>query len=1061
MAVEEGVASDVAPDHLRCGRKFGTNRRCPGWKMNGKSLCEKHISLKMLDKNSSSSAVSRVSNDRRKRKRGKKDDGNDHLRCGRIFGTNRRCPGWKMNGKSLCEKHIRLKMLDKNSSSSAVSRVSNDQRKRKRGEKDNGKDERDAEESGKKRTVGRKKKKVEKVPRGKNPEDGESNGERGKRKARLKQNSSRVGARRKHFSTDGGDDKFQMCHQCQGTKRVVRCRNVIPKSSNPSIEKHCRKRYCASCIKTWYPRLSEDAIAEKCPYCRGNCNCKTCLRRTDLLMSTGIAGVPDSKDERIHRLNYLVHVLYPFLEQFDHEQELEKNMEAKIQGLSPSHVEILQAVCDKDKRVYCNNCKTSIADFHRSCPNCKYDLCLTCCREIREGCLRSDGDEIVVRYFDRGESYLHGGEPLISPDEINSSISFDSKPKPEWKATETGCIPCPPEEMGGCGHDHLDLKSIFPESVSELRKKVEKLVKTQIFAKAPGVSEEHCSCLKMNGEVDVGNGKLRKASSRKDAKDNYLYCPLTSDIQQGDLEHFQSHLVTGEPVIVRNVHEFTNGLSWEPMVMWRAFRELTRTKGSNSDVTVTVADCLDWCETDINIHQFFKGYSDGRYDGNDWPKMLKLKDWPPSNLLEERLPRHAAEFILALPYLEYTHPCSGILNLASKLPKDALKPDLGPKTYIAYGFSEELGRGDSVTKLHCDMSDAIFHRTISSKNGILKCGGFRIGRGMWKKVSMSFGLVEEFAEELVKKHPDIELAAVMGKQVVNVLIHTSEVKHASHQLSKIKKLKKKHADHDKKEIMGTGRADNEVRRKGRRGTRGGCGKKMAGRKLSNGLGIKSEHFRNEDADAAIFQKGGTRNKTEWSPGENNTVHPNNLQVDSISEKNWNELETAEGGAVWDIFRRQDVPKLDEYLRKHHKEFRHLYCNPVPQVIHSIHDQAFYLTSHHKRKLKEDFGVEPWTFVQELGEAVFIPAGCPHQVRNFKSCIKVALDFVSPENVVECIRMTNEFRLLPKDHCAKDDKLEVKKMSLYALKETVKDLEQLTRSDCLKEQGIFPECSQML
>lgn len=29
------------------------------------------------------------------------------------------------------------------------------------------------------------------------------------------------------------------------------------------------------------------------------------------------------------------------------------------------------------------------------------------------------------------------------------------------------------------------------------------------------------------------------------------------------------------------------------------------------------------------------------------------------------------------------------------------------------------------------------------------------------------------------------------------------------------------------------------------------------------------------------------------------------------------------------------------------------------------------------------GVEPWTFVQRLGEAVFIPAGCPHQVRNLK------------------------------------------------------------------------------
>lgn len=29
------------------------------------------------------------------------------------------------------------------------------------------------------------------------------------------------------------------------------------------------------------------------------------------------------------------------------------------------------------------------------------------------------------------------------------------------------------------------------------------------------------------------------------------------------------------------------------------------------------------------------------------------------------------------------------------------------------------------------------------------------------------------------------------------------------------------------------------------------------------------------------------------------------------------------------------------------------------------------------------GIEPWTFVQKLGEAVIVPAGCPHQVRNLK------------------------------------------------------------------------------
>ncbi|KAL5787371.1 hypothetical protein ACOSP7_004320 [Xanthoceras sorbifolium] len=40
-----------------------------------------------------------------------------------------------------------------------------------------------------------------------------------------------------------------------------------------------------------------------------------------------------------------------------------------------------------------------------------------------------------------------------------------------------------------------------------------------------------------------------------------------------------------------------------------------------------------------------------------------------------------------------------------------------------------------------------------------------------------------------------------------------------------------------------------------------------------------------------------------------------------------------------------------------------------------------------------------------------------------SCIKVALDFVSPENIGECIRLTEEFRVLPPNHRAKEDKLE--------------------------------------
>ena len=41
------------------------------------------------------------------------------------------------------------------------------------------------------------------------------------------------------------------------------------------------------------------------------------------------------------------------------------------------------------------------------------------------------------------------------------------------------------------------------------------------------------------------------------------------------------------------------------------------------------------------------------------------------------------------------------------------------------------------------------------------------------------------------------------------------------------------------------------------------------------------------------------------------------------------------------------------------------------------------------------GVEAWTFEQKIGEAVFIPAGCPHQVRNMKvidpPCIAVKVN----------------------------------------------------------------------
>lgn len=68
----------------------------------------------------------------------------------------------------------------------------------------------------------------------------------------------------------------------------------------------------------------------------------------------------------------------------------------------------------------------------------------------------------------------------------------------------------------------------------------------------------------------------------------------------------------------------------------------------------------------------------------------------------------------------------------------------------------------------------------------------------------------------------------------------------------------------------------------------------------------------------------------------------------------------------------------------------------------------------------------------------------------QSCIKVALDFVSPDNVEECIRLTEEFRLLPKTHRSKEDKLEV----LITLLITIKLLVLIIMTLQVKKMGVY-------
>ena len=84
-------------------------------------------------------------------------------------------------------------------------------------------------------------------------------------------------------------------------------------------------------------------------------------------------------------------------------------------------------------------------------------------------------------------------------------------------------------------------------------------------------------------------------------------------------------------------------------------------------------------------------------------------------------------------------------------------------------------------------------------------------------------------------------------------------------------------------------------------------------------------------------------------------------------------------------------------------------------------------------------------LQRQGEAVFIPCGAPHQVLNLRSCIKTAMDFVSPEHINDCLRLTEGFRKLPRGHPRQDDPLASKVVVLHAVAHALSTLASPTKS----------------
>ena len=213
---------------------------------------------------------------------------------------------------------------------------------------------------------------------------------------------------------------------------------------------------------------------------------------------------------------------------------------------------------------------------------------------------------------------------------------------------------------------------------------------------------------------DLPPEDYRIASNRPNGLQNYIWTPHVSDFSRASprrhetVQRFVQRWAAGEPIIIRGMRGRVN---WGPNVVMRAARDM---KVGLKDIAVT--DCSDWdSETVISAESFFRMYTACHGPTHDITgielSMYKLKDFPPEDTFVNRCKRHNDDFLQMLDECmpEYMHPNGGVLNLASKLPESAVPPDLGPKGYIAFGREKEHEgiEGDSVTRLHEDLSDAI------------------------------------------------------------------------------------------------------------------------------------------------------------------------------------------------------------------------------------------------------------------------------------------------------------------------------------------------------------------
>jgi hypothetical protein len=85
-----------------------------------------------------------------------------------------------------------------------------------------------------------------------------------------------------------------------------------------------------------------------------------------------------------------------------------------------------------------------------------------------------------------------------------------------------------------------------------------------------------------------------------------------------------------------------------------------------------------------------------------------------------------------------------------------------------------------------------------------------------------------------------------------------------------------------------------------------------------------------------------------------------------------------GEATWWIFHARDATYVEQYV----KELKGRTDHNDQDFSELFSEEQCFLTSHDFKKIQKKYKVKPAQMVQKPGEAILIPAGCPHQVWEF-------------------------------------------------------------------------------